>query len=101
MIRDAADTVSVLDIATNSLTDLISVDGLTTDVAVTPDGRHAYVAQRTGRDISVIDTATNKVTGSPVTWSGTADGIAITPSGAHAYVADRRSRAVVVIPIRR
>jgi DNA-binding beta-propeller fold protein YncE len=47
----------------------------------------------------VIETATQKVTGSPVKWSGSADGLAITPDGSAAYVADRQSRAVQVVPL--
>ena len=91
--------IDVIDITTNTLVALIEVDGRATDVAITPDGRRAYVSQRSGRNVSVIDIATNKVTGPPIRWSGTANGIAITPDGLHAYVADRQSQAVVVIPV--
>jgi len=91
--------IDVIDITTNTLVALIEVDGRATDVAITPDGRRAYVSQRSGRNVSVIDIATNKVTGPPIRWSGTANGIAITPDGLQAYVADRQSQAVVVIPV--
>jgi len=47
----------------------------------------------------VIDTATQKIVGTPVTWSGSADGLAIMPDGSKSYVADRRSRAVHVISV--
>ena len=45
---------------------------------------------------STIDTATNKVIGSP-TSPGPANGIAVTPDSSHAYVADWKSRTIVVI----
>jgi DNA-binding beta-propeller fold protein YncE len=51
------------------------------------------------RPVRVIDTATHKLIGSPVIWSGSGDGLAIMPDGLTAYVADRRSRAVQAIPV--
>ncbi|WP_153018047.1 hypothetical protein [Saccharococcus caldoxylosilyticus] len=51
------------------------------DVAITPDGTRAYVAN-VGNTVSVINTSTNTVIGAPIpVGSPTPFGIAITPSG--------------------
>jgi YVTN family beta-propeller protein len=52
-------------------------------IAVTPDGKHAYVATSAG--VAVIDTTTNTVVaGVPV--GGTTSGVAVTPDGTKVYV---------------
>jgi YVTN family beta-propeller protein len=60
-------TVSVLDTATNTVVATPSIDGGPIRIAVTPDGKRAYIASRdlgaVGEAfLSVLDTATNKVT---------------------------------------
>jgi YVTN family beta-propeller protein len=53
-------------------------------VAVTPDGKHAYITNSGSNNVSVIDTATNTVGATvPVSAPGT---VAVTPDGKHAYV---------------
>jgi YVTN family beta-propeller protein len=78
--------------------------GNTTDVAVTPDGRHVYVTQRPGKSAGgralVIDTTTQKRVDPPIDLPGSADGLAFTPDGLTAYVTDRSSREVHVIAVR-
>lgn len=107
VVSDVVDFVEVLEVATHRLVTVVDVfGGLSTDVAVTPDGRRAYVTQRPGkssepRRVLTIDTATQKLVGSPIEWSGSADAIAITPDGVTAYVSDRHSRAVHLIRVRR
>jgi YVTN family beta-propeller protein len=104
VVSEGSDLVQVLEVATHSLVAVVDVfGGHSTDVAVTGDGHQVCVTQRAGkalrRPVWVIETATQKVTGSPVKWSGSADGLAITPDGSAAYVADRQSRAVQVVPL--
>lgn len=66
------------------------------EVAVAPDGRHAYVANSRSNSVSVIDTVSNSVTATvPVGNSPT--GVAVTPDGRHAYVANSQSSSVSVI----
>jgi YVTN family beta-propeller protein len=67
-----------------------------TSVAITPDGKFAYVTDVFGKSVSVIETglrrnvATIEVGANPF-------GIAITPDGKYAYVADSGSDEVTVI----
>ena len=59
--------------------------------------RNAYVGNEDGVSVSVIDTQTNQVVGSPIGVEGEPAGIAITPDGKHAYVADFDQESVSVI----
>ena len=54
-------------------------------MAITPDGKHAYVANELDGTVSVITTATGAVS-APITVGKLPHGVAITPDGKHAYV---------------
>jgi YVTN family beta-propeller protein len=81
--------MSVIDTVTNTVTATTNVGGGAEGVAMTPDGRHVYVAHWGSTMVWVIDTATNSVTtiinvGS-VQWdvAGTPDGTGLmSPTGA-------------------
>ena len=95
----------VYDLATREIVTAFDLfGGHSTDVAVTPDGRHAYVTQRPGNSaggrLLVIDTATQKRVDPPIKVPGSADGLAFMPNGQAAYVSDSRSRAVHVVAVR-
>jgi YVTN family beta-propeller protein len=65
-------------------------------VAITRDGRHAYVTNNGAGTVSVIDTGSNAVTATIP--SGTAPAaVAITPDGRHAYVTNNGAGTVSVI----
>ena len=83
-------TVSVLDAASNTVAATVSVDGAPISVAVTPDGKRAYIAMRklSGGTVSVLDTATNMVVATVPVTDFFIGGVAITPDGKHAYVAN-------------
>jgi YVTN family beta-propeller protein len=66
-------------------------------VAVTPDGSKVYVANFLDTTVSVIDTATNTVVGSPITVGAAPVGVAVTPDGSKVYVANVASDTVSVI----
>ncbi len=71
----------------------VTVGGIPFDAAVTPDGKYVYVANF--ENVTVIDTATNKVAASIVTEKFPM-GIAITPNGEYAYVTHSTSDPPVV-----
>ena len=68
-------------------------------MAITPDGKHAYVTNYVdgqGDTVSVITTATGAVS-APITVGKGPVGVAITPDGKHAYVANSGDGTVSVI----
>ncbi|MGH4025742.1 MAG: YncE family protein [Pseudonocardiaceae bacterium] len=66
------------------------------DIAITPDGRHAYIPNNSSDSVSVIDTASNTVTAT-VPVGDLPDDVAITPDGRHAYIPNFYSDLVSVI----
>lgn len=88
--------VSVIDLATNTITGAISHGGYTaTGMGVTPDGDHIYVTHF-GVTVSVIDLATHTVT-STITVGVNPLSVAFSPDGARAYVANLNDATVSVI----
>jgi YVTN family beta-propeller protein len=81
----ADNTVSVIDVLTNTVTATVPVGSMPRYLAVTPDGTRVYVANNGDNNISVIDTVTNTVTDTII--AGLAPfGIAILSDGLNAYV---------------
>jgi YVTN family beta-propeller protein len=89
-----SNTISVIDTATNMVVAALPL-GEVTGIAITPDGKHAYVTQFAG-SVSVIDTASNTVVAT-VTAGSEPGGVAVTPDGQHAYVTNSGSSNVSVI----
>lgn len=81
------DTVSVLDLETNTLKQTISDASFNEPYTVTINaaGTKAYVTNSGGSTITVIDIATNTVTGVITGFDGPS-GMAIAPNGTTAYV---------------
>jgi YVTN family beta-propeller protein len=82
-------TVSVIDTVTNSVAATLPVGREPSSIAITPDGRTAYVANTFDSTISVIDVATEAVSGpistGPSLLGVKAQGIAISPDGTKLY----------------
>ena len=89
-------TVSVIDIVTDSVIATIPVGSSPAEVAVTPNGRFAYVINTLGDTVSVISAATNTVVAT-VPVATFPQGIAITPNGAFAYVTSSAASTISVI----
>jgi len=89
----------VIDTGMNTIVATVAVGSSPQEVAITPDGKHAYVTNELSNDVSVIDTATNTLeTTILVGPNGTdPEGVAITPNGKHAYVANYGFNTVSVI----
>jgi YVTN family beta-propeller protein len=105
LFSDGMDFGEVYDLATRKIVTAIDVSGgNSTDVAVTPNGRHVYVTQRPGKfaggRVLVIETASQTRVDPPIDVPGSADGLAFTPTGQTAYVSDRSSRALHVVAVR-
>jgi YVTN family beta-propeller protein len=91
--------VYVIDTATNALgSGHIAVGCEPTGIAITPDGRYAYVANQLDSTISVIDTNAGTVSTTISLPSGTTlANIAIAPDGKHAYATAPGPGAVIVV----
>jgi YVTN family beta-propeller protein len=92
-------TVSVIATTTNTVTATIPVGFLPFGVAVTPDGSKVYVTNYggVGGTVSVIETASNTVIGSPIPVGGFPYGVAVTPDGSEVYVVNANDNTVSVI----
>ena len=88
--------VSVINTSTNIVVATVPVNG-PEDVAITPDGRFAYVTtEQSEGSVFAINTSTNAVAGT-VRVGRCPKGIAVTPNGQLAYVANGCSENVSVI----
>jgi YVTN family beta-propeller protein len=74
----------------------IEVGDVPRDVAITPDGSRAYVANQFDGTVSVIDTATNTVTAT-IPVGDYPFGVAVSPNGSRVYVTNADSDTVSVI----
>jgi YVTN family beta-propeller protein len=95
--RDS-DQVSFVNAATNKLVGgpIEAGDG-PTSVAITPDGKYAYVTDGVAESVSVIETGLRHNVATIKKAGEEPFGIAITPDGKYAYVTDRGSNKVAVI----
>jgi YVTN family beta-propeller protein len=86
--------VTVIDVPRNTVTTTIPVGASSNGVAITPDGRHAYVTDSRSGTLTAIDTRANAVTATiPVGRHPGA--VAITPDGQQAYVTLESGVAVI------
>ena len=91
-----SNSVSVMDIATNTVATTLSVGSNPRGVAVSPAGTRAYVTNYANNDVSVIDTATNSVAATIPLVNAPA-GIAINPLGTRVYVTNHISGDLTII----
>jgi YVTN family beta-propeller protein len=91
-------TVSVIDVASQTVTATVGVGDIPVGVAATPDGSLAYVVNTGSNSVSVIDVATQTVTAT-VGVGASPQGVAVTPDGSLAYVTNVASNNVSVIDV--
>lgn len=91
------DTVSVINTATNKVTATITVGGFASEVAVSTNGKFAYVTN--SGTVSVINTATNQVSKTIQTGitGNLGAGLAVSPNGKELYEADPFKSSLDVI----
>jgi YVTN family beta-propeller protein len=90
-----SNTVSVIDTAANTVeAATIPVGTSPRGVAITPDGKHAYIANLISNAVSVIDTAMKAAT---IPVGDDPFLVAVAPDGKHAYVTNLTSNNVSVI----
>ncbi len=74
------------DVSISPIIGIIDVDDGPTSAVVSPNGTTVYVANTFGDSVSVIDTATNTVTGTISFANNTVQGVAVSPDGTRLYV---------------
>lgn len=92
-------TVDVIDTKTNAVVTSISLPGndVPTQIRMTPDGSHAYVAGETGH-VWVIDTTQNATVATvPVVSGQPLLDIVLAPDGTRAYVACGNTNTIYVL----
>lgn len=95
--RDS-DQVSFINAATNKVVGgPIEAGNGPTSVAITPDGKFAYVTDVFGKSVSVIETGLRRKVATIEEVGGLPFGIAITPDGKYAYVTASGTDEVAVI----
>ena len=92
--NNSANTVSVVNIGTNTVTTTIPVGSFPYAVAVNPAGTFAYVANVGSNSVSVISTSTNTVVATILVPGGPMN-MALSPSGNTAYVTTGSSVVVI------
>ena len=90
------DNVLVIDTATNTVGQTISVGVFPRAVAVSPDGSTVYVANENDGTVSVIDTVINTV-GQTISVGMLPVSVAVSPDGSTVYVANEDDGTVSVI----
>src|SRR5215475_1936713 len=94
--RNLTGRITPINAATNRAEGAIWVGVSPDALAITPDGKTAYVASVSSRTVTPISTATD-TPGKPIKVSIGPELIAITPDGKTAYVANLSSRSVIPI----
>ena len=114
VVNRTSNTVSVIDAVTNKVIDAnpattTTVDAITVgstpqQIAISPDGKSAYVTNYGSNTVSIIDTVTNKVVDAkPATTAvdaiavrSTPAGVAVSADGSVVYVANGDDRISVI-----
>jgi YVTN family beta-propeller protein len=89
-------TISVIDVTTNTVTDTIPMSGFGHGIAVSPDGSKVFVTHPFSGFVSVITTATNTVSATIPLFTDSR-GVCVSPDGSKAYVALYNENKVIVI----
>ncbi|MGZ4956838.1 MAG: hypothetical protein ACXV8Q_17180 [Methylobacter sp.] len=97
--NNVSGSVSVIDMANNSLVDTVTVGHTPIGVAVSPDGKRVYVANISDNTVSVIDTTTNTVVATifDADKMHRPNFLAVTPDGKRVYVTNLSGTNVVSV----
>jgi YVTN family beta-propeller protein len=98
---DFPEIVTVIDTATDAVTQTVVVEPASSantvdGIAMSPDGRYAYVSNLGSNSVSVLDTASNTIV-KTILVGTSPGGVAVTPDGAYVYVSNQGSNSVSVI----
>ncbi|MGN6435933.1 MAG: cytochrome D1 domain-containing protein [Agriterribacter sp.] len=91
-------TISIIDVASNTVKETIQVGKLPIRLKFTPDGKTVLVSDHTGGELVVVDAASRKVM-KRIKAEGLPVGILITPDGKKAFIARMESGIVSVLDL--
>lgn len=91
--NQGSNTVSVIDVASGSVTATVAVGRVPAGLALTPDGGTLWVANYSDGTVQPVDTGT-LTAGTPVPVGDGPENMAITPDGRTLYVADIHDNTV-------
>jgi YVTN family beta-propeller protein len=95
VVSTGTDTVSIVDVASNTVADTIAVGVDPVRIAASSDGSRAYVANAGSDSISVIDVAQRQVVGT-IALASSPGSLVVTPDGAALYVMIEGGQVAVV-----
>lgn len=97
--RYAAPAVSIIDTASQSVTQNVSLRGGSSPLwfDITPDGRYLYIPERGYGDVAVFETAPVNAVVATIPTGSRPLGVAVHPEGTFAYVTNNGSGTVSVI----
>ena len=98
MANAGSESVTPIEVATSEPGAEIKVGSGPEAIAITPDGKTAYVTNAGSDSVTPIELATNKPS-TEIKVGSTPDGIAITPDGKTAYVTNESSDSVTPIEL--
>ncbi len=90
-------TVSVLDLNTNSVTATLPVGSSPYGVSVTPDGKKVYISNYGDNTVSVINSADNTISSITTGVGNGPTGLCVTPDGKAVYIVNQNDNTVSVI----
>ncbi|WP_338682504.1 beta-N-acetylglucosaminidase domain-containing protein [Streptomyces acidiscabies] len=96
--NQGANTVSVIDVSTSTVTATVPVGKVPAGLALTPDGKTLWVANYTDGTVQPIDTATLKP-GAPVKVGKGPENLTITPDGKTLYVPNISGNTVTPVDL--
>src|SRR5262245_42305366 len=97
--NERGNSLSIIDGATDKVVGRVSVGERPRGVALSPDGRSAYVALGEEDVIAVVDTATRAVT-ARIAAGSDPEAFAVSPDGARLYVSNEDAGTASVIDVK-
>ncbi|WP_405620585.1 beta-N-acetylglucosaminidase domain-containing protein [Streptomyces sp. NBC_00076] len=96
--NQGSNTVSVIDVASGTVTATVAVGHVPAGLTLTPDGDILWVANYTDGTVQPVDTGTLKA-GTPVTVGSGPENMTITPDGTTLYVANIHDNTVTPVDL--